>query len=303
MHTAGSGCRTRPTVDYAYDGLDRQTSRTTAAAGTTTFGYDGLDATVSQRKTTNTTGKATTTSYRLDPDGKPLTAVTSGSPDETLFDDGTGSIGLITTGNPVVRCVARYDAYGNPDGNTNTAPAGSCASGAATADTFYRSNRKDVDAGNYQLGSRTYSAANVSFLTPDSYRTASSGADLSVRVDPLTRNTYGYVNGDPINLSDPSGHRVDDENGRACDRRCAANWEALGRMRGRGRRTGPAPSQDEALVGEELGRHHQARREGHGAVRRRRDHLRRLHFRHGRRRRGRVRVRRRSRVRSRPRRA
>ena len=35
---------------------------------------------------------------------------------------------------------------------------------------------------------------------------AGSSANLSVGVDPLTTNRYTYVNGDPVNYSDPSGH-------------------------------------------------------------------------------------------------
>src|SRR5205823_8040816 len=30
--------------------------------------------------------------------------------------------------------------------------------------------------------------------------------NTSIQTDPLTRNTYTYVNGDPVNLTDPTGH-------------------------------------------------------------------------------------------------
>jgi hypothetical protein len=54
----------------------------------------------------------------------------------------------------------------------------------------------------YQPGTGTW-------LTPDSHRAGGSAADLSVGVDPLTANRYSYVNGDPLNRIDPSGHRFE----------------------------------------------------------------------------------------------
>lgn len=69
-----------------------------------------------------------------------------------------------------------------------------------------RGNRKDGSTGQYQLGGRTYDPGKAGFLTPDSYRSGSAAQNLGIGVDPLTRNTYGYVNGDPINYMDPSGH-------------------------------------------------------------------------------------------------
>lgn len=44
------------------------------------------------------------------------------------------------------------------------------------------------------------------FLTPDSYRAGGSAKNVSVGTDPLTLDRYSYVNGDPVNLVDPTGH-------------------------------------------------------------------------------------------------
>lgn len=200
----GSACRTHPTVGYSYDGLDRQTGRTATGQPDTNIWHDGWTSAVEHATTGGVAPAAT--SYALDPSGRAVAAARTGSSPELLFTDGTGSTGLITLAGQSVRCVARYDAYGSPNGNTAAEPAGSCASGSAHNQNYYRGERKDLDTGNYQLGSRTYDPSKAAFLTADSYRTAGSAADLSVGVDPLTRNTYSYVNGDPINLTDPNGH-------------------------------------------------------------------------------------------------
>src|SRR5205814_95462 len=73
-------------------------------------------------------------------------------------------------------------------------------------DMFYRSARHDQAGGTYQFGSRTYDPTKASFLTPDNSRSGPSSANLAVGTDPLTRDSYAYVNGDPVNLIDPSGH-------------------------------------------------------------------------------------------------
>src|SRR5258708_4709380 len=65
----------------------------------------------------------------------------------------------------------------------------------------------DVTTGDYQFGSRTYDPTKPSFLTPDSYRAGNAAQNLSIGVDPLTKNRYSYVNGDPVNLVDPNGHK------------------------------------------------------------------------------------------------
>jgi RHS repeat-associated protein len=92
----------------------------------------------------------------------------------------------------------------------------------------YAGQNRDSTTGNYQLGSRTYDPSKAGFLTPDSYRDGPAQSDLGVGIDPLTRDTYNYVNGDPINLIDPSGHMpcLDDFNGKAM---CYGTTRTIGR--------------------------------------------------------------------------
>ncbi|HVF05077.1 MAG TPA: DNRLRE domain-containing protein [Frankiaceae bacterium] len=196
--SGGAGCPTG-TVGYAYDAFDRQVRRT---AGTTTVRYD-YDAT-SQTVLRQSGDPAGELRFAVDPSGAVKAAKRTAV--EHLADDGTGSTGLVTNATGGVACTARYDAFGNSDGNTQVPPTGACNTGSTASDVFYRGNRKDATTGQYQLGSRTYDPAKASFLTPDTYRTGSSEANLGVGIDPLTRNTYSYVNGDPINYVDPSGH-------------------------------------------------------------------------------------------------
>jgi hypothetical protein len=44
----------------------------------------------------------------------------------------------------------------------------------------------------------------------------SSGQDLSLQTDPLTENAYTFVDGDPVNLFDPTGHGIACDNGGGC---------------------------------------------------------------------------------------
>ena len=201
-----TNCPAAVTKTFAYDGLDRQ-----RAAGTTTLHYAGLGPAVALE-----TNGTTDTAYELGPDGfAKAAAAENGSPaPHYLTDDGHGNIATATTGAQAVACTVRFDAYGipiSPASSTNP-----CNTGSTISDTFFAGSRRDATTGRYQFGSRTYDPTKASFLTPDSYRTQQSAADLSVGVDPLTLNRYNYVNGDPVNLIDPDGHGVECNLGPDC---------------------------------------------------------------------------------------
>jgi RHS repeat-associated protein len=201
-----TGCPTpQGSASYLYDALDRQRSRTQDGE-TTLVHHDGLSQGIATE-----TSAGTDTFYAIGPTGTPKgLRVNNASPViEHLAHDGHGNVTTVTTSAASVKCTLRYDPYGTPVSPQGANP---CNSGSEPANSlFYRAGRRDSTTGSYQLGSRTYDPAKASFLTPDSYRNAPSAADLSVGVDPLTRNTYSYVNGDPVNLIDPSGHGIPEE--------------------------------------------------------------------------------------------
>jgi RHS repeat-associated protein len=206
--STGAGCP-NGSVTYAYDGLDRQISHTESSA-TTALHYNGLSATASVEVPPSGGDVA----YELNPSGS-RQALSQGATLQYLATDGTGNISTAVDASATIQCTARFDGFGNPvmgtaaglpvPNPTPGAPKG-CSSGTTLSDFFYRGARQDQTTQQYQFGSRTYDPSKASFLTPDSYRQAQPSANLSVGVDPLTQNTYTYVNGDPVNLVDPNGH-------------------------------------------------------------------------------------------------
>jgi len=200
-------------ITYGYDGTDRQTSRTdsTNPAGTTStdFTYDGLGTGLLTEATTGGSAPATN-HYLLAASGGPLAVARDGGAPAQLTDDGHSSIATVTDSAGTVSCTVRYDPYGTPASNTGqTAPAGTCNTGSTTQDLFYRGERRDPASGNYQLGAKTYDPNRAGYLTPDTPAAAGSPQSPAAGTDPLTRNTYSYVNGDPINGTDPTGHKFD----------------------------------------------------------------------------------------------
>src|SRR5258708_25264908 len=101
-------------------------------------------------------------------------------------------------------CTVRFDAFGTP--LTPQSATNPCNTGSTANDFFYRGGRRDAASGDYQFGARTYDPGKADFLTPDKFLRSSPSKDLSVGTDPLTENRYNYVNGDPVNFDDPTGH-------------------------------------------------------------------------------------------------
>lgn len=197
--TGGQGCGGVTQASYTYDAFDRRASQTDTATGTTNLHYDGRSTTVAQESTTN----YGTVAYELDPRSV-ARGLTSNQGVEYLAGDGHGSLTTATTTTPSVACTVRLDPFGAP--LNPISEANGCNTGVTPDDLLFKGTRRDADSGQYQFGSRVYDPTKATFLTPDSYRTGTPKVNPSVGTDPLTANTYVGLNGDPINLSDPSGH-------------------------------------------------------------------------------------------------
>ncbi|HEX6391959.1 MAG TPA: RHS repeat-associated core domain-containing protein [Acidimicrobiales bacterium] len=214
-----STCGNPATVTYGYDGLGRQTndtSHTPVGAGTTvntftTVTYYDLTSHVADE----TTDSLTLTSYELAPNGSPLAV--HGFPDQTqyLSTDGNNNIATVENSAGLIACATRYDPFGNPT-NLPSGATNACSVGTSISDLAYQTNRRDQNTGTYQNGTRTYDPTKAAFTTPDSYLNGGSQANTSIHTDPLTADTYTYVNGDPLNFNDANGHHI------ACDDPCTA---------------------------------------------------------------------------------
>ena len=227
--TAGCPAGLPSTTSYTYDGWDRQASHTsTTAVGavpagvTVTVHDDATGPTVSAE----TALAVADTRYAPGPGGAPYAVdgpippappapagTSPGTRLEYLSDDGHTSITTTTDAAGALTCAVRYDPWGSPlapDATTTGTPATGApctnAGGSTVTGVLYRGQRRDTSTGDYQLGARTYDPRRAAFTTADTYRTGAPTSNPSVGVDPLTANTYTYVNGDPLNYIDPSGH-------------------------------------------------------------------------------------------------
>jgi RHS repeat-associated protein len=176
----GSSCTSPSTVGtYAYDGQGLRQGKT--VSGTTThYTWDesgGLPMLLQQYDGT------TRTSYIYGPGGLPVEQIAGSAPtylhhdqlgSTVLVSDSAGATGTATT--------TTYDPYGN---QVST-------SGSLTTNLMYTGQYLDSESGLYQNRARYYDPTTAQFLT----------LDPAVA---MTMSPYGYVHGNPLNATDPSG--------------------------------------------------------------------------------------------------
>ena len=169
-------------VTLAYDPLLRLTQ--VAGTATTRFGYDGLDTAI------ETDSAGTTILRRYVPgDGVDQPIVWyegSGTADRRwLHADERGSIVSVSDASGNMLGINSYDEFGKP--------------GAANIGRFQYTGQKWIaEIGAYDYKARMYAPALGRFLQTDP-----AGYDAGP-------NIYAYVRGDPTNLSDPLGLRLND---------------------------------------------------------------------------------------------
>lgn len=104
---------------------------------------------------------------------------------ETVFCDAVGSVRRVTDANGANPYNVNFDSFGNPE-----------ASYGVTANPLgwggQSGYRDDNDAYLIRVGARTYDKRVGRFLTRDT---------------DLTQSPYAYCDGDPVNATDPTGHR------------------------------------------------------------------------------------------------
>lgn len=158
---------------YAYDATGRRVSRTTGGV-TTSFLYDGSSVLLEKQ------GATTTATYTY---GNALVRKDG----ETPLFDGLGSERTVTNTAGAVQGTLTLSAFGQTVASTGS----STDPYEFAATSGYRN---DGDAGLMLVGARYYDAQTGSFISRDTY---------------LDQKPYEYCNGDPVNATDPSGHKVD----------------------------------------------------------------------------------------------
>ena len=214
--TQGSGEKAS-TSSYTYDSVGNVTSVTNGNGKVTSYSYDQLSNLV-ERMTSLADKETYTYNYyeernyvndvnrehtevleTYDHDGKARETYSYGQGRASYLNNQTGDsynyltnqsgsvTGLTKDGQAVAS--SSYNLYGARKTSTDT-----------TGNPFAYNGEARDDTGLDYLRARYYDSQGGTFLTEDSY----PGEDT----DPLSQNLYSYVQNNPVNYTDPSGHRM-----------------------------------------------------------------------------------------------
>ncbi len=216
---------------YAFDPLDRTTSKT-ADGKTTTFNYLGLSSEVLNEEVSG----ALTKSYQYSPWGERLSQIKHDS-DGTTEDGYYGynshtDVETLTNDTGDTKATYGYTAYGSDDSSEFTGiDKPDAADPTKEAYNPYRFNAKrwDAQSSTYDMGFRDYNPGLNRFTTRDMYNGAL--ADMGLGADPYTGNRYAFTGGNPVSMVELDGHRPAEcnESGYTCSMTDAGGWDVQAR--------------------------------------------------------------------------
>ncbi len=199
---------TTNTTTYAYDPLDRTTSRTRGTK-TTDFAYLGLTDTLLS-ESDDATGNLSKT-YTYTPWGERLSQIkhnTDGSTEASYYGYNSHTdVETLTTASGNTRATYGYTAYGQDDSKADTGvdkPDPNDPTKEPYNPYRYTAKRSEPVNGNVDMGFRDYSPGLNQFLTRDSYNGALD--DQQLATDPWSSNRYGLAGGNPISGVELDGH-------------------------------------------------------------------------------------------------
>lgn len=161
-------------VSYAYNGDGLRTSKTVSGS-TASLLWDvasGLPLML----------ESAGVRYVYGPGGAVIAQIDSGGTALYYHQDHLGSTRVLTNGSGSVVATYTYDAYGSVTAKTGT----------ATTPFGFTGQYTDTETGFVYLRARYYDPATGQFLTRDP-------------LSPITGTPYAYVDGNPLNMIDPSG--------------------------------------------------------------------------------------------------
>ena len=216
---AKEGSAERVAIQYAYDPLDRTTTRTEGGE-TTDYAYFGLSEEVLTEQLAGTLQK----SYQYSPNGKRLSQVSysdEGAPETAQYGYNPHTdVEVLTDENGDSKATYGYTAYGKDDEESFT---GIDKPDPQQPDkepyNFYRFNGKrwDSSTDGYDMGFRDYNPGMNRFVTRDNYNGALS--DMNLGLNPWTGNRYAFAGGNPVTGVELDGHAICADDG--CHYVCA----------------------------------------------------------------------------------
>ncbi|MFF8842540.1 DNRLRE domain-containing protein [Streptomyces sp. NPDC015127] len=205
-HTKLQGDGTSKTTTYAFDPLDR-TSTKTADGKTTEYNYLGTSSEVLSEAVAG----AVTKSYQYSPWGERLSQLKHNSDNTEELGvygyNGHADTETLTDAGGDTKATYGYTVYGSDDKSEFTGiDKPDTAQPDKEAYNPYRFNSKRWDAatGTYDMGFRDYSPGLNRFTTRDMYNGALD--DMRLGSDPFTGNRYAFGGGNPVSNVELDGH-------------------------------------------------------------------------------------------------